>query len=189
VSLLCLYHMPPPRLALFPTAHDAKARAEAVPAPHLIGYGSGSAGAAPLPLRPWRRRKTRTAHRTAKGRRDSPHRRLCQARARAEVARPGPEASRRGFLMRNAQLVHPLVDGRAGLMERGFQVGHVIRLAVVVGHVGGTVLRAAVPDVGEAALHRGQHVLGSSHVEELVVAGAGSIDRLIMATDGGATPR
>jgi hypothetical protein len=91
--------------------------------------------------------------------------------------------------MRDPQFVHPLVDGRSRLVERGFQVGHVVGLAVVVGYLGGTVLWAAVPDVGEAPVYQGQHILGGSQIEELVVAAARSIDRLLMATDGGATPR
>ena len=75
--------------------------------------------------------------------------------------------------MRDAEGVHALVDGLAGLVEGFLQVGLVVVVAVVVDGVASGVLRAALADVLHAAVDEGEHVAGGLVAPHGPVAFAG----------------
>ena len=77
----------------------------------------------------------------------------------SEELRPGSPRTG-GALVRDAEGVHAVVDGLAGLVEGFFEVGLVVVVAVVVGGVAIRVLGAAVADVLDAAVDEGEHVAG-----------------------------
>ena len=55
--------------------------------------------------------------------------------------------------MPNAELVHPLMQQRGGLVKRAFKEGQVILLAVMVGNAAGHLVRGGVADVGQSAFN------------------------------------
>src|SRR5947209_2080096 len=60
--------------------------------------------------------------------------------------------------VRDAMLVHLLVDGSDGLLEGTFQELLVVGVAVMMRGCAGPPLRGAVADVLEAAVEEGEHV-------------------------------
>ena len=67
--------------------------------------------------------------------------------------------------MRNAQLVHALVDRRVRFMERLFDVFQMIVAAVVVCDAAMIVVAGSLADVLEATVDEREHVLGGRLIE------------------------